>query len=151
MIICKQCGHQNPDGANFCKQCNAYLGFFGDKVIERASDRQSGRMVSVVKRSMIMRSVFGRRADLDGGDVPTPPEPTRIPGEKQHERLAFPAAPLVARAAPQREPADSIAVRLPTGAQARLRAVQGGEPQQDLLSGQVLCSACGSPNEPSRT
>lgn len=30
MIICRQCGHRNPDGTAWCQKCNAFLEFEGD-------------------------------------------------------------------------------------------------------------------------
>jgi len=35
LIVCQKCGHQNPDGAQFCESCHAYLEWQGTPKTER--------------------------------------------------------------------------------------------------------------------
>ncbi|HEY2998691.1 MAG TPA: hypothetical protein VGJ43_08965, partial [Acidimicrobiales bacterium] len=29
MIVCGKCGHDNPDGQEFCEECDAFLAWYG--------------------------------------------------------------------------------------------------------------------------
>ena len=31
MIVCKNCGHQNPDGLTFCESCKSFLEWTGER------------------------------------------------------------------------------------------------------------------------
>ena len=50
MIVCRNCGHENPDGASFCSQCQAYLPWDGNPQEETAADADAdtGAAVTVV-------------------------------------------------------------------------------------------------------
>ncbi len=34
VIICKKCGHKNPDGTTFCESCKAFLEWTGERAVE---------------------------------------------------------------------------------------------------------------------
>jgi hypothetical protein len=48
VIVCRNCGHENPDGASFCSQCQAYLPWDGNPQEETAADAGTGAAVTVV-------------------------------------------------------------------------------------------------------
>jgi hypothetical protein len=47
VIVCRNCGHENPDGASFCSQCHAYLPWDGSSPEETAADADTGAAVTV--------------------------------------------------------------------------------------------------------
>jgi ribosomal protein L40E len=135
VIVCRTCGHQNPDGAEFCASCRTYLAWDGDKVQASAPPAAS----------------YAGQPAAPAGSAPvaSPPATTGAgPVGNGH-------------AAPDFPPGPSAYPPGPTGTEPGVQAVQPGperplppaEPEPTRVErrpGVKYCTVCGADNEAER-
>jgi hypothetical protein len=116
MIVCKACGHENEDGAQFCEACQAYLGWEG----QRVAAEQKQAVVTAVQPET--------EATATSVVTETAPETERDTAPEMPLPLPLPPA-----AIPPDQEFEPPRPRLP-------------DPPKEPEPGELICDQCGSGN-----
>jgi len=130
VIVCRNCGHTNPDGTAWCQQpgCGAFLEFDGDP--------QSTQQVPTVPGAQ------------PGGPAPVtepPTRPTTTGAARPMVRQVPPETPSADASAPARQPGSAVPQPPPA---AVASAPASNVPP--IRPGDIICPVCGWGNEPTR-
>ncbi len=161
MIVCKQCGHQNPDGAEFCEVDGVYLEWKGERVSEPAPppeeqpidlDEKAPEAPSLINR---VKTAIGIGAGSAGskaeGGAHVVDVPEAVPVGGGQPTVAAPEAPITPEPSAPSESGGSLGARLP-GEEYRSRPTNEKKAQRAARAqpGDLICGQCGEPNEASR-
>ena len=145
MIVCRSCGHQNADGAEFCASCGAYLAWDGDRVGAPAA----GPAVAAPAGEVATGGTAGPPpvagspagpAGAAGGHPVSPPASQPVPVTQPVPAAQPAAGPPVAQ-----PPVGFLAVQ-PAPA-VRLPPAEAERPPVPVRRpGALYCSACGVEN-----
>src|SRR5690349_1945396 len=112
MVVCERCGHENPEGEDFCGECGSYLEWEGRRVVTEVEDQaaepepepHAERRPTLVQRVVAAASRTGTAPD-DRSAPSGPPDtatavdvPSTAPASPA--TTATPATPATPAAAP---------------------------------------------------
>jgi Tol biopolymer transport system component len=167
VIVCRVCGHENPEGTTFCENCKSFLEFSGERVGGSDATGAGTTSGSPGTGSPGADSTGGGSTgggSTGTGSTPPPPPPPPIgPRPPVPPPVTPPPASTSSDAAPLVAPIEPAPVRPgPAVRDTSPAAVPPGTPRTPVPppipvdpSGQVdagmpRCPRCGTPNEPDR-
>ena len=179
MIVCKNCGNQNPDNEVFCTSCRAFLEWSGEKVVEpppqappQPKPPEPEPQVGFVEKVKQAVHLDAPKTETPPATASQPPAP-RIQPQAAAQTAPPPASTVAASSAPAAVPAPSVssvaqappaqvpAAQTPSAVlpQAAVlpgetRPPQAPKPrspmQERIKPGDVICGQCGAGNSPER-
>lgn len=175
MIVCKNCGNQNPDNEVFCTSCRAFLEWSGEKVVEpppppppppqpAAPEAQPGFVEKVKQAVGLEPAKTESPVTATTSQAPPLAQPPAAP--QPPATFAAPSPPPVAAvpaASPVAEPTPAYTPRpqappavlpqagvLPGETRPPQAPRQRAAVQERIKPGDVICGQCGAGNSPDR-